>query len=363
MKTGKSTHILFLINNFGLGGAERVFIRDINALSVEGYEVSVAFLYPHRGDAKLLPPMHLDPSRIFSLNFKNLYDIAGYRRLASIVRKSSVDVVYSTLDDANVASRVLRLFVPSVRVYAREANVANNKSIKFKIADILLNFLSTKIVACSPLVGETLVPYQPFHKHKMVVVENGIEIPNEVPSREGRDSVTVLTVGSLDPKKRHIFLLRAVTRLLNADFAWKLFAVGGGPLEQELREFVSTHGLSEHVVLTGTKTKEEVSEYYKAADMFVFVPEWEGGPNVILEAMSYGLPCVSTRRVGEKIEDGVTGFLVDYGDEAALAEKIAEIARDHTLRRSMGVAGRAKLIRENSMEAHLKRLRSVLELN
>jgi glycosyltransferase involved in cell wall biosynthesis len=271
--------------------------------------------------------------------------------------------VYSTLDDANVASRMLKLFVPSVRVYAREANVANNKSIKFKIADIFLNFLSTKIVSCSPLVEETLIPYQPFHKHKMVVVENGIEIPDEVPSREGRDTVTILTVGSLDPKKRHIFLLRAVTRLLNADFDWKLFAVGGGPLEQELREFVSTHGLSEHVVLTGTKTKEEVSGYYKAADMFVFVPEWEGGPNVILEAMSYGLPCVSTRRVGEKIEDGVTGFLVEYGDEATLAEKIAEIARNHALRRSMGIAARIKLIHENSMEAHLKRLRSVLELD
>ncbi|HTR18377.1 MAG TPA: glycosyltransferase [Candidatus Paceibacterota bacterium] len=353
--------VLFLINNLGLGGAERVFIKDANALAQSGYDVSMGFLYPHRRGADRLPALELGPEKVVSFGFKNLFDIGGYMRLRRALKENSIQVVYSTLDDANIAARIAKLLAPRVRVYVREANVANVKSVKFKIADLFLNFLSRKIVACSPIVGQTLVPYQPVHKRKIVLLENGVDIPERSVVHGPRKEVTILMVGSLEPKKKHLFLLRSLLRLQDADFAWKLVLVGTGPTEQEIRNFVAEHGLSDKVVLAGGKTREQVAEYYASADIFVYTPQWEGGPNVLLEAMSWGLPCLITRFVGEeKITDGVEGLLFDFGDEKALAEKAALLCRDDKLRARLGKAARERVIRENSTEVHLATLKKIL---
>jgi len=363
MITRTHLRILFLINNLGMGGAERVFIRDINALAAEGYDVSIGFMYPNREDAKSLPPLTISHDHIFSFGFRSLYDIAGFRRLVAILRKNEIELVYSTLDEANIVSRIAKLFVPKLKVYVREANVGNTKPLQFKIADILLNVLSRKIVACSPIVGTTVAAYQPFHKGKFIVLENGVDIPPDMPQRPLKNGVDILTVGSLDPKKRHAFLLRSVARLKGIDFSWRLLIVGSGPLEHGLKELVRNLNLSNNVQFLGQMSKGDVEALYRSADIFVFTPQWEGGPNVLLEAMSYGLPSVVTRLVGEKVEDGITGFLVDYNNEKALAERLTQLARDPVLRNTMGLAARAKVIRENSIDAHIRQLHTVLELD
>ena len=361
--TSEKPKVMFLINALALGGGERVLMRDANELAARGYDVYFGCLYPNRYDADRLPPLELSPDHIICFNFNGPYSLQGYRRLATFLNAHSIDVLYSTLDDANIVARVSKLFRPRTRVFVREANVAQIKTWKLKLADIFLNFLSTKIIACSPLVKKTLIPYQPFHAGKMVVLENGVDIPPEMPSRPPKDEVKFLTVGSIEVRKRHLFILRSLLHLKETALKWKFYIIGGGSKEGELREFIQANGLAERVILTGVKTKQEVAEYYRSADIFVFTPEWEGGPNVVLEAMSYGLPCVVTKFVGEeKITDGVEGYLVEYGNEKILADRIGILARDPGLRQSMGQKGRELVIRENSMEAHTRTLREILEM-
>ncbi|MCY4064048.1 MAG: glycosyltransferase family 4 protein [Chloroflexi bacterium] len=99
--------------------------------------------------------------------------------------------------------------------------------------------------------------------------------------------------------------------------------------------------------------RRDVETVYAAADVFVCPSEFESYGIANLEAMSCGLPVVSTRRGGpsETIVDGVTGFLVDPGDADALAERVLRLLRDGMLRHKLGAAGREHVRRGFSVEA------------
>jgi glycosyltransferase involved in cell wall biosynthesis len=67
---------------------------------------------------------------------------------------------------------------------------------------------------------------------------------------------------------------------------------------------------------------------------------------VFLEAMVFGLPCIGTRRdaMPEIIEDGITGYLVETGDEATLADRLVHLLQDRNLAKRMGEAGHARVM-------------------
>jgi len=90
-------------------------------------------------------------------------------------------------------------------------------------------------------------------------------------------------------------------------------------------------------------TTDELAEEYGAADVFVFPPRFDTWGDVLIEAMSAGLPCICPDRppFDEIVSDGVTGLRVDVEDQAALSEAMLRIAVDRSLRRSFGKAGRA----------------------
>jgi glycosyltransferase involved in cell wall biosynthesis len=81
-----------------------------------------------------------------------------------------------------------------------------------------------------------------------------------------------------------------------------------------------------------------------AADVFVLSSDFEGMPNVVLEAMAAGVPVVSTRvnGVGSLLDDGVEGYLTDF-DTPSLADPLARLADDAALRADMGARGRARV--------------------
>ncbi len=103
--------------------------------------------------------------------------------------------------------------------------------------------------------------------------------------------------------------------------------------------------LRERLVYLGFRADAE--RVMAAADVVVCSSQFESYGMVNVEAMASGKPVVSTRRGGpsETVEDGVTGCLVDAGDDAALARQVVALLRDAELRRRMGAAGRARVER------------------
>jgi glycosyltransferase involved in cell wall biosynthesis len=137
-----------------------------------------------------------------------------------------------------------------------------------------------------------------------------------------RDEKILMSVGRLHPVKRLDLLLRAVQQL---DQRYKLFIVGTGTLENELKEMAESLGVSDRVLFTGAVPYSEVPKFMNMADLMVMTSSIEGQPRVLIEAMSCGTPAVGTNVFGirDTIEEGVTGYLAS-DDPSDIAEKISK---------------------------------------
>jgi len=183
---------------------------------------------------------------------------------------------------------------------------------------------------------------------KIHVVPYGVDVPAEPLERPGGDTVSVLAVGRMTPKKAPIFVLDAFRRASATCPELRLDYVGEGELLSSARHFVHTFQMQDRVTLHGGQPSDAVAALMRRADLFiqhsVTDPETgdeEGLPVAILEAMASSLPVVATRHAGipEAVEEGVTGLLVNEGDTSQMADSLVSLARDARLRRSMGLAG------------------------
>ena len=187
-------------------------------------------------------------------------------------------------------------------------------------------------------------------------------------SRDGSDPadpVRLLSVGRFQPKKGFDVLLRAVARLRAHAV---LTLVGYGPLERELRALSRALGIEGRLSWHGQLDQPAVRALYRESDLFVLAPriapdgDRDGLPNVIVEALSQGLPVVATRvsALPEIIEDAINGRLVPPEDPAALAAALTGLVEDPRARQRLGAAGIRRVAEGWDVEAGATRLLTLL---
>ena len=208
---------------------------------------------------------------------------------------------------------------------------------------------------------------------KVELVYHGLDLSrfsshvvSESKPRDGSEAghpVTILSVGRLVEKKGIDVLLEALAQL-PADLHWRLVHVGGGPLKGRLERRARSLGIDARIDWRGARTQTELLEEYRAADLFALASrvardgDRDGLPNVLIEAQSQGLACVATRVSGipELIEDGVTGALVEPEAPQPLAQALERLIREPRRRRSLGDAGRSRVMAQFELQASIARL-------
>ena len=184
--------------------------------------------------------------------------------------------------------------------------------------------------------------------------------------RNGSDPhqpVLILSVGRAVAKKGYDDLLEALA-LLPADLEWRFVHIGGGALAAALRLQAELFGLSRRIDWRGAMPQPEVLAAYREADLFVLASkvakdgDRDGLPNVLIEAQSQRLACVSTdaSAIPELIEQNVTGLLVPPGNPIALAEALERLIRLPEERARLGAGGEHHVRRHFSMEAGINLL-------
>lgn len=208
-----------------------------------------------------------------------------------------------------------------------------------------------------------------FAREKIHVIRCGID-PSRAPSVDKANDqrpLRLLFVGSLYPRKGVQHLIGA-TRQLQSDLPWEMRIVGGGPMEQPLRELVPQNQ-SERIQFVGPKSAEEVRDAYDWADVVV-TPSIEGEegrsegiPVVLMEAMAHGCAVISSKLSGipELVRHEQTGLLTEPGDETAIANAIADLAANRTQARKLGEAGRALVLSEYNIEQNAAQLLNAIK--
>jgi glycosyltransferase involved in cell wall biosynthesis len=159
--------------------------------------------------------------------------------------------------------------------------------------------------------------------------------------------LTVLFLGRIDRAKGVFELVEAARRVCAGCTGVRFRIIGpASAISAELGERVAAAGLAGRVELSPAVDEPTKAAAYLGADVYVLPSHVEGLPTGLLEAMSYGLPCIVTPVGGvpDVITHAQNGLLVPVGDAGALAGAIEELAGDPALRRRLGTAARASVL-------------------
>jgi glycosyltransferase involved in cell wall biosynthesis len=317
------------------GGAERTFLVLAEGLARRGWSVDLVVADPN---GPLLPEV---PRNV------RLIDLGASRVTASIVplarylRRSRPDAVLTAMTHANLTA-ILAIAIARVqtRLVVTEhqhlstllAGPAARRERLFPSLIRLLYPRADEVVAVSEGVADDLARRGKLPRSSIRVEKNpiriqelrtlGAESPRHTWFRSGSPPV-VLGVGRLTRQKDFGTLLRAFRRVRDRRQV-RLMLLGEGEDRPSLETLVDELDLSEDVQIMGFVANPY--PYYAAAGLLALSSLWEGLPTVLLEAMVFGLPIVSTdcpSGPAEILEGGRWGTLVPPEDPAALAEAIA----------------------------------------
>jgi glycosyltransferase involved in cell wall biosynthesis len=189
------------------------------------------------------------------------------------------------------------------------------------------------------------------------------------PINDGSDAarpITILSVGRAVEKKGIDILLKALASLPSS-LHWQLVHIGGGEKLESLKALSNSLGLADRVTWKGAMDQKEVLDHYRKADLFALAcritqdGDRDGLPNVLVEAASQKLACLSTNISGipEFFISGENGLLTNQEDVAAFTTALHTLITDPDLRTRLGVAAEQKVrtaFDNNTSIAHLKSL-------
>ncbi len=190
--------------------------------------------------------------------------------------------------------------------------------------------------------------------------------PPDADTRDGTDPahpVRLLSVGRAVEKKGYADLLHALSALPDG-LHWRFEHIGGGGGLGALKALGQQLGLADRITWSGARAQDDVRAAYRRADLFILPSkiaadgDRDGLPNVLVEAQSQRLACLSTSvsAIPEFIEDGVTGCLVPPAEPDRLADAITSLARDPARRAALARAGEARVRTEFDAEQGLAAL-------
>ncbi|HTO79858.1 MAG TPA: glycosyltransferase, partial [Methylocystis sp.] len=334
--SGHGPLVTFVLPSMGIGGAEVVNACLARELMKRGFCVEF-FVGRDDGQArKILPP----GAGYIVVGAKNnrglLFPLVRYllkRRPASLI--GSMWSLTTTVALAHALARSqakLCLWEHStLSVQYRDRKPSHHFLLKTSLR-FALGKAETRI-AVSKGVADDLADLTGLPRDKFDVIYNPIYISPVEDSdaeREAEDlwrgwrGPRIITVGNCKAQKNHAVLLEAFKKLLAIRDA-RLLILGAGVLFERTAALASSLGIADKVLLPGARPNP--APYYKSADLFVLSSNFEGFGNVIVEALSFGLPVVSTDcRSGpaEILENGRYGRLVPVGEAAALAQAMLD---------------------------------------
>jgi glycosyltransferase involved in cell wall biosynthesis len=198
-------------------------------------------------------------------------------------------------------------------------------------------------------------------KANVVVLPNYVEMPNQpMVETKKHTRLNILFLGVIGDRKGVYDLLPAFSAAIKTQPELHLRIGGNGEVDKAILLSQKLQ-LEDHVEFLGWVSGDKKDELLGDADIFVLPSYNEGLPVSILEAMSWGVPVITTTVGGipELITDGVTGYLITPGDQLRLQQLLESLAQDASLRKAIGSNGRLVVMEKYSRSVVLPQLESI----
>lgn len=353
--------ITFLVLHLGYGGIETATINTANSLC-DKYDIEIMSFY------------NLDNNQANKLNskikIKYLYN--GNPNKEEFLKSLHNHKIINTLKEGIKASKILLKKRIKVIKYIKNcksdyivstrcefstllSKYGNNNTVKIAQEHRYhnndkkyINTIKNKYNNIDYLFALTKCLYNDYkeflknNKHTKVEL-----VPNmlyEIPKCNSKlDKKNIITISRLDYGKKNDDIIKSFSKIKESN--WKLYIIGDGKEFNNLKKLINDLNLNNKVILTGYKNKEEINKYMLDSSLFLMASITEGLPMVLLEAMSYGIPCIAYEvpsGVNDIIEDGRNGYIIKNRNELEYIKRIEEVINDSKLRNKLGLNAKEK---------------------
>lgn len=344
--------VTFIAGMLGLGGAERQLYYFLKVLSQHGCETNLLTLTKDQHYENVIRDLGIPVD--FVGGSENRFE--RLNSVFNLIKDINPTIIQSQHFYANLYAALPGRLLGIPHIGAIRSNGAHEVMDTGRVLGKLSLYLP-KYLAANSFPGMDYAISQGVHERRLRYLPNVVDTEMFCPRKKSQTSgkVTILSIGNLTlPDKRMDLIIQAANSLKHmTNIPFQVKIVGEGSMLPGLRGQAEAYGLYPGVVDFLDK-QAHIEDLYCASDIFVLSSDREGTPNVIMEAMSCGLPVIATNvgGISKLVQDGKTGFLIETGSSAAIAEKLVTMLSDMELRLKMGNAGRA-FIEENHSIARL----------
>lgn len=336
--------IIFHIHCLRMGGAERVVVNLAERFAADGYQVAIAIEASAEDEYVLSDKVTRKYVGLEKDENKGRFGafFARISKLRKYIKEEKPDMIVAFAKSANYRALMATagLKFPVV-VSVRNDPKRDYSSLSCRIMNKLF------LERADGCVFQTEEARQFFgkrlRKHSTVILNplNDKYLYTSVPEQHEKE---IVTVGRISAQKNHKMLVRAFAGITEQfpDYVLKIY---GGKASlytndftgEEVEELVKELHLEDKVRFMGIR--DDLETLVPTAECFVLSSNYEGMPNVLMEAMAMGLPVISTDcpcgGPAALIRQRENGILIPVGDEAALKSALTEVLSDSQLRRQM----------------------------
>ena len=320
----RSLKIAHVLGSLEVGGAE-VVVRHLGACQVrDGHDVTVYTIF---GGGELEARYRAAGIKVVIGTQKT-----ALRRLVDLFnsfRTAKPDVVHCHNIAATLTAAVAARLASSARVVTtwHSGRVWDSRQgMKYAIAC----WFCDSVVTVSDAARRVLLSLRLMPHGRISMVHNGVDpiaVPPGAAGATADKTLRIIQVGRLAPPKDPITLLRAFAIVLRSLPESRLCLLGDGPLRAQCEDAARQLGIDSSVEFAGEQ--RDVAPYLRKSNLFVLSSQSEGLPIAILEALSAGLPCVTTNVGGlAEVVTPTVGLMVPPGEADQMAQAILMIATD-----------------------------------
>lgn len=352
-KTKTSKSVVFVLGAITSGGAERVASNIMHYWHNKGWQLTLITGHGPEEDFYTLPENmerviinQGSPSRnkIVGLT-KNIPYVLQLRKK---LKKNDSTYVISFLTRTNIHTILASVGLKKHVIISERNDTTREKHLwPWPLLRKLLYRYADVVTANSEIALQGMKEY--VKNEKLKIVPNPVIIPSRQASPQ--KSKKILNIGRLVPQKAQDLLLESLSLINEKNLNdWSLDILGEGEEEKKLRMLSEKWGLDNVVKFRGLI--DNPNSFYCNAGIFILSSRYEGTPNVLLEAMSFGLPCIisdSLPGAVKLIENNKNGLIFRSGDAVDLADKMTFLMSNPEKRQQFGIAARER-VKEFSLD-------------